>query len=1074
VPNRVYALLVGVNDYGPGVGALAGCLNDVDRLHDYLGRHVEPARLAVEILKDRDATRASIIAQFRTHLGQARSGDVALFQFCGHGARWASSPAFRAFFPDGRDEGLVCHDSRRPGGFDLADKELAVLIAEVAGRGAHTVVILDCCHSGSGTRAVDAFRGLTPRLTHEVTTERPLDSYLDGHYAARRDAAAPLFIPRSRHIVLAACERGQLAQESGASGVFTSTLVDVLTTFGGNLTYADLFTRCRAAVRSRAFDQDPQFETYEGFDAFGGFLGRAGSRAGGRYLVYCDLGAWTVECGALNGMPTGSQSAVTLALHHDDTQQSEAGTARVVLVGPQSSEIELDFDSAESSRYVARLTSLPSPPTLVAFSGDADARALVEGALASSGVNVSLVGARDGAPYVLVASDGRLTLTPAGRDLTIGFAIVGDRGYAGAAAALAPALTHVLRWEQSAALQNHRSALDAAQVEFVFVEGLADGGEREHDGRETTVDYARAGGEWRPVPGRFKVRNRSGQTLSVLLAYFSETYGIHVLGNEPIASDNTWMTVWGGGPKDHFFLEDGVDASVERFRLFVATEKVDDFLLAQPPLTLGAEYGGTRAIASVEPPRSVAHRNEWFGKDMAIRVVRRLDVLGAADRTIANGMIVVKGHPAVTANISLGPARAAGRGVGSAHGFHEAFEPHGVSLVNFAGARGAEQSVLELTDIQNAAALESQPLEIELNVPLGDDEGILPVVYDGEHILLAGRPEPQADGTTRVLIDRLVDGGDQTRGLLGSLKLYFLKTVLRQARVNQLRSVEFTADGSLACHDDVAAKVPASRRVLLLMHGLTGEAGSLAAGVRACGLDRTFDLVLTYDYEHFATTLDDTARLLKADLAAAGFSSTDGKHLTVLAHSMGGLVSRWFVEREGGNSIVDHLVLCGTPNTGSPLGRIEDARRVISLVTTLALNFMPAAVPFVSAALLLLNRTKHLTVALEQLHPASDLVRDLSLSDDPGIPYTLLAGDMRTCQEAGDTLAARLLARAGRSVAFDAVFGNDGHDVSASVASMLGVDGRRRTPAVRHTVACHHLSYFASQAGRQALGLVAW
>jgi hypothetical protein len=1073
MPNRVYGLLVGVNDYGPGIGALAGCLNDVDCLREYLEGHVDRGALALEILKDRDATRANVIDRFRSHLGQASAGDVALFQFCGHGARWASNRAFREFYPDGRDEGLVCHDSRRPGGYDLADKELAVLVAEVAARGAHTTVVLDCCHSGSGTRGVDAFRGLRPRLTHEVTTERPLESYLDGHYV-RRDAATPLFVPRSRHIVLAACERGQLAQESGAHGVFTSTLVDVLTAFGGELTYADLFTRCRAAVRSRAFDQDPQFETYEGFDAFSGFLGCSASRPGGRHLVYCDLGAWTVECGALNGIPTGPESAVTLALYHDDPQRTPAGTARAVLVGPQKSEIELDFDSAESSRYMARLTSLPAAPAPVAFVGDDAARRQVEDALASRGVRVSLVGARDGAPYALVAGDRRLTLAPAGRDLTIGFAVAGDGGYADAAGSLAPALTHVLRWEQSAALQNHRSAIDAAQVDFVFVESLADGGERVHDARETTVDYARGGGQWRAVPGRFKVRNRSGQTLSVLLAYFSETYGIHVLGNEPIASDNAWMTIWGGGPRDHFLLEDGVTASIERFKLFVATEKVDDFLLAQPPLVLGADYGGTRAIESVEPPRRVAHRNEWFAKDMVIRVVRRLDMVGAADRPIANGLIVVKGHPTVTANISLGPARSAGRGLASAQGFHEAFVAHGMSLVNFAGARGDELSMLELTEIRNGDALESHPLEIELRVPLGDDEGILPVVYDGECIQLAGRPVPQADGTTRVLIDRLVDGSGQTRGLLGSLKLYFLKTVLRQAHVNQLRWVEFRTDGSIACHGNVAERVASARRVLLLMHGLTGDAGSLAAGVRACGLDGTFDLVLTYDYEHLATTLDDTARMLKADLAAAGFSGDDGRHLTVLAHSMGGLVSRWFVEREGGNSMVDHLVLCGTPNTGSPLGRIEDARRVISLVTTMALNFMPASVPFVSAALLLLNRSKHLTAPLEQLHPASDFVRDLNQSDDPGIPYTILAGDVRTYQHAGDALVARLLARAGKSVAFDALFGSGGHDVAASVASMLGVGDRRRTPPVRHSVACHHLNYFASEAGRQALGLVAW
>jgi len=220
--NRVYALLVGVNDYGPDIEPLDGCRNDVDLMHDYLRRQVDPAALAVAVLEDGAATRANIIGLFRSHLGQARSGDVALLQFCGHGARWASSAAFRDAFPDGRDEGLVCADSRRPGGYDLADKELAVLIGEVAANQAETVVLLDCCHSGSTTRSVGAARHLKARLNDEVTTERSLETYLDGHYARLRDAGACLCVPAGRHILLAACERGQL--------------------------------RCRAAVRARAFD----------------------------------------------------------------------------------------------------------------------------------------------------------------------------------------------------------------------------------------------------------------------------------------------------------------------------------------------------------------------------------------------------------------------------------------------------------------------------------------------------------------------------------------------------------------------------------------------------------------------------------------------------------------------------------------------------------------------------------------------------------------------------------------------------------------------------------------------------
>src|SRR5215204_2568267 len=70
VPNRVYALLVGVNDYGPDIEPLDGCLNDVDLVRDYLEHHVDAASLAIEVLTNADATRANVIGRFRSHLGQ--------------------------------------------------------------------------------------------------------------------------------------------------------------------------------------------------------------------------------------------------------------------------------------------------------------------------------------------------------------------------------------------------------------------------------------------------------------------------------------------------------------------------------------------------------------------------------------------------------------------------------------------------------------------------------------------------------------------------------------------------------------------------------------------------------------------------------------------------------------------------------------------------------------------------------------------------------------------------------------------------------------------------------------------
>lgn len=139
---NVYALLVGINDYSRNVGKLSGCLNDVDHFQGYLTENFDRGRLHIEVLKDADATRPNIIQQFRSHLGKAKADDVVVFQYSGHGARCKSARPFGQFYPDGWDEGLVCYDSRGLGGLDLAAKEFAILLADLAKNDPHVAAII--------------------------------------------------------------------------------------------------------------------------------------------------------------------------------------------------------------------------------------------------------------------------------------------------------------------------------------------------------------------------------------------------------------------------------------------------------------------------------------------------------------------------------------------------------------------------------------------------------------------------------------------------------------------------------------------------------------------------------------------------------------------------------------------------------------------------------------------------------------------------------------------------------------------------------------------------------------------
>ena len=120
-----------------------------------------------------------------------------------------------------------------------------------------------------------------------------------------------------------------LAISSETRGVFTSTLLDVLTRTGIDVSYADLFMRCRAAVRKRADNQDPQFETHHGFHAYAGFLGGQPSTTARRHSVYFEDERWRVDCGALHGLPTDPDQQVALAVYAESDPFREVGVANL-------------------------------------------------------------------------------------------------------------------------------------------------------------------------------------------------------------------------------------------------------------------------------------------------------------------------------------------------------------------------------------------------------------------------------------------------------------------------------------------------------------------------------------------------------------------------------------------------------------------------------------------------------------------------------------------------------------------------------------------------------------------------
>lgn len=1091
--STVYVLQVGINQYPNGVGSLNGCVNDVHRIHDYVTKTFGDAARTVQLL-DSDANRKNVVKQFREHLCKAGSGDVVLFHYSGHGARWKSAPDFQKWFPDGWDEGLVLHDSRMPGGFDLADKELAILLAEVAKNEPHITVLFDCCHSGGATRGLDDFTQLKVRQTHTVNDPRPLDSYLDGYYTDLVKKGMPLQLPSSKHILLAACERKQKAWEGrNFQGVFTSSLLEVLSNSAQDLSYANVFLRCREAVRNRASDQDPQFETYGGFKAYGGFLGQSASTAARRCTVIFDgnQGEWLLNRGAIHGLSTAADK-VTTAEIYPAGKSVAVGNARTLQVGAQNSQLEfVGFEPAADAQYEAELTSMPIAPMSVV---------LIANDLLTSQIDQFIKKTEE--QILDFSLDKNIAATKYALRVTGDLwqielcetekLVLGARGdFEKSAEHIFAALNKIAQWERLLKLQNDTTKLNAKNVDLQLLE-IANDGEHAIDGLSFTGNVQN---EQDTLQFKLVANNTSAQELHFTLLYMPEDYSIAIPYKQAIEpTKDKFEFVFAADGSESPIIYAGVDGDSGEtqyiLKLLVSTEQVDDFLLQREPIEgLGeiASFPVTRNLTKgrgagfgQKPRAKITYKNEWFTKTVTLRIALQKDRVGAdKDVKLAGGQITIKANSAVKADVAISSARTRTRDVGATNDFYKALELSGASLFNFSKTRGEDQTILELSEIQaDAETLRQNPLEIELDTQLKDDEYILPIAFDGESMFVTGQSRKDTNGRTLIRIEQIPETPTNRRSLYSALKLYFFKCI-GIANVNQLRWVEYD-NGLVRRHSSgVAEKVAVASRVLVLIHGIIGDTEGIAAGLPLVNLgtgtlDQKFDLVLTYDYENLNTSIKTTAQLLRKQLEEVGIKADDQKHVTFLVHSMGGLVARWFIEHEGGNKIVDHLAMCGTPNSGSPFGEIGRARTVVATLGTLAINVFPATAPYLGPVLYALNQSQKVTPTLEEMSQDSSFMKELAGLADPSVQYSIIAGDVRKYDATKDALTARLVAKLGKGFAFSGLFGQEAHDIAVRVDSIRSVKDTRAPKPDKQSVTCHHLNYFVADEGLKALAKIDW
>ena len=191
--------------------------------------------------------------------------------------------------------------------------------------------------------------------------------------------------------------------------------------------------------------------------------------------------------------------------------------------------------------------------------------------------------------------------------------------------------------------------------------------------------------------------------------------------------------------------------------------------------------------------------------------------------------------------------------------------------------------------------------------------------------------------------------------------------------------------------------------------------------------------------------------------------------LTAVVHSMGGLVSRCFIEREGGAPLIDRLITCGTPHGGSPWPKAEDfvlATTGLILNGVLHLTGVGAVAGHVIGYLA--KAIEKVDNALDDMDPTSDLIRALAAAPDPGLHYVVIRGTRPWPDTADESRGKRIIGKLA-TMGFDALFGDKVNDMAVSLESATAVGAGWARPPVPLDAACNHVSYFSSKEGMAAI-----
>lgn len=1185
----IYALLVGIDDYPIASHKLNGCVNDVNAMHEFLDFRCQSENTELKVLKllNSEATKANIVKGFLEHLGSATHQDDAFFYYSGHGAQEVAPPEFWQMEPDKLNESMVCVDSRTESGGvgDLVDKEIGYLLWKVSAKNPRILVVMDCCHSGSGTRSAAPSKvEYTTRQIPTANKMRKINEYLgfnEGFYQIRADGQ--VIMKRGNYVALAAARANEFAKETildgQKRGAFNFSLIETLKAAKGDLSYGDLMSKVKAKVISLVPEQNPQIEICVPTQIEGAmqlasldntFLGGLPPKEDFLRIYYRDdVKSWVLNMGQMQGLPKNTSpsdpnilSVFNFAdasgnkeykLMTDENKGNDVAKAIITKVEKDYSRIEFQdhpkrtpFSPDLHAIYKAKLTSSSVKPTLFYMEGSEEDTKYLRNMVETDGGSQPYAKFTDNpaeAKYRVVVSQdqftkkyefllnqdgkkvckdvkGRQAVTPA-NSMQVGEGAMAQKAWA--------YIQTIAKWEKTLEMSNPDTSfsdnavvievIDAKEIEKKIEEqvtvdvsnGLNLLANQAYEGIMLTPDMY-----WR-------VKNNTGKQLYCTAIWMSQNFGADITSeaslqifNRPLPP-NSSFDILDGSPVNltvnENLLRGGEFQEKTVIKLIYSTEEFSpDFVknMTLTPLPFPATPDEDSATRGLVRKASGA---DWSVFNLFITVTqpsqpqkvlagKPAGLLGKNSITsnFAGGIEVALASPQqqfATRDISQKPKDFAIPQV-----FREIPQFQPISFNNSDGDT-TDLSILEVKGIANLQKTdESKPLfDLKLDAQAEEGDVVFPITFDGEFFLpIKASSEVNENGEVVVSVDDLpkdaaepkIDPETQTRSLTGSVKIFFQKVVskklgrefqyplldmatnIRADGFKYMRQLHSDKDYGFVL-DKVAREIETKKNIAVFVHGIIGDTETmpqslvLAKDDKGNPLLEKYDAVLTLDYENLNTPIEANAQFFKERLEHIGLKAGHNKNVHIYAHSMGGLVSRYMIENLRGDEIVNHLIMLGTPNAGSPFSALKDwIQMAISMAMSKIALFAWATAPMV----FLFNKTmKEIGVSLKQLNGNEPFLQNLAKTAQPKTPYTIIAGNTKLTPLLAEGTAEngalkKLLGKIQSKVLDDFLFGSP-NDIAVSLESIRSVKWVQESEVIYP--ACDHMSYFTTPEGNKAM-----